>query len=182
MDAKFASTYNYSVEAASTIKTKIVPVPPPEVFEEIVRAKVQQRRDEEKRQQWREEVVSIATALDETVSALQASDGGLKAGDAIGSERAKAVQATIKALAGDYQGKLTTNHWAVVASTDLRREADDHLDQVVKDADKLVGLVTGAAEAGQDTAGSLCADALAHLGGFQAALQKIIAAVKPAQA
>src|SRR6185436_1943111 len=62
VDAKYASTYNFAVEGASSIKTKIVPVPPPSVFEETVRAKIKERRDWEQRLRWTDQARGILSS------------------------------------------------------------------------------------------------------------------------
>lgn len=44
VSASFAAKYQYSAEGSSLMRTKLVPVPPPALFEERVRALIAQRR------------------------------------------------------------------------------------------------------------------------------------------
>jgi len=131
VDAKYASTYNYAVEASSLVKTKIVPVPPPSVFEETVRAKIQQRREEEERLRLTEQVNAILPGLS---SSAQAIVDGLPATDAAASsyKRSSAVelQDAVTKLQEDYNG-LTTEHWTIIRSVQDREVADNALASAV---------------------------------------------------
>ena len=42
VDASYASSYNYNLEASSIVKTKLVPIPPPAILEERLRAELEQ--------------------------------------------------------------------------------------------------------------------------------------------
>ena len=47
VSASFAAKYQYSAEGSSLMRTKLVPIPPPALFEERVRALIAQRRTPE---------------------------------------------------------------------------------------------------------------------------------------
>jgi hypothetical protein len=44
VDARYASSYNFSAEMTSKVKTKLVPVPPPAILDERIRALLEQER------------------------------------------------------------------------------------------------------------------------------------------
>ncbi|MEH0195738.1 hypothetical protein V7S57_08370 [Caulobacter sp. CCNWLY153] len=44
VSASYAAKYQYSAEGSSLMRTKLVPIPPPALFEERVRALIEQRR------------------------------------------------------------------------------------------------------------------------------------------
>jgi hypothetical protein len=139
VDAKFASTYNYAVEGSSLVKTKIVPVPPPQVFEEIVRAKVQERKDWEQRMRWTDQARSTLTTAGNSADSMITDINGLvksvinvKQGDAAG------IQSSVLDIQEGYK-QMTTDHWAVIkGSVRLREAADNALKKAIDDAQKLV--------------------------------------------
>ena len=45
MDANYSNKYSYSVEGASLLRTKLVPVPPPSVLEDRIREVMQIERE-----------------------------------------------------------------------------------------------------------------------------------------
>ena len=130
VDAKYASTYNYAVEASSLVKTKIVPVPPPTVFEEVVREKVQQRREEQERLRLTEEVRSILPSLSSSAQTLLADDEVLPKTEVAAStyRRGEAVELSdaLEKLQEDHRG-LSTEHWAIIRSVRDREVADEAL-------------------------------------------------------
>jgi hypothetical protein len=141
VDAKYASTYNYAVEGSSLVKTKIVPVPPPQVFEEIVRAKVQERRDWEQQMRWTDQARSILTTVGSSVdSILSDEDGLMKSLNMFGNDNAAKIQISVLSLQEEYN-QMTTDHWAMIkGSVQLREAADKALDSGVKGSQHLVDL------------------------------------------
>ncbi len=47
VDAKYSQKYDYSVEGSTSIRTKLVPVPPPAILEERIRNEMEKRAEEE---------------------------------------------------------------------------------------------------------------------------------------
>jgi hypothetical protein len=141
VDAKYASTYNYAVEGSSLIKSKIVPVPPPQVFEEIVRSKIKQRREEEQRLRWLDQArTTLAGVETSTDTALADKDGLLQAVTTFKKANAEKVQGSINGIQDEYN-RMTTDHWAVIPnSVSLRQAADNALNTAVENAQKLVDL------------------------------------------
>lgn len=141
VDAKYASTYNYAVEGSSLIKSKIVPVPPPQVFEEIVRSKIKQRREEEQRLRWLDQArTTLAGAAASAATALTDKDGLLQSVTTFKKTNAVKVQDSINGIRDEYNG-MTTDHWAVIPdSVSLRQAADNALNTAVENAQKLVDL------------------------------------------
>lgn len=138
VDAKYASTYNYAVEASSLIKTKIVPVPPPEVFEETVRAKIQERRDWENQQRLIEQVKAILPGLSGAADTILTNADFLPADvTSYKWEDAVGLQNALKKLNEDY-GALTTAHWAIIQSVEDRSVADTALGDSIKTANDIV--------------------------------------------
>lgn len=138
VDAKFASTYNYAVEGSSLIKTKIVPVPPPQVFDEIVRAKVQERRDWEQRMRWIDQARTILTHTASSAQSIQTDANGLaaKAMD-FTKENAETVQNAVLNLRDEYH-RMTLDNWSVFSGgVELRKDADTAMDTVINDAQNL---------------------------------------------
>lgn len=144
VDAKFASTYNYAVEGSSLVKTKIVPVPPPQVFEEIVRAKVQERKDWEQRMRWTDQARSILTGVSNSVNTTLADGNGL--GESInmfGKDNADKVQNSVLNLQDDYN-RMSTDHWAVITgSVRLREAADNTMKSIIENTQKLADAYAG---------------------------------------
>jgi hypothetical protein len=139
VDAKYASTYNYAVEGSSLVKTKIVPVPPPQVFEEIVRAKVQERREWEQRMRWTDQARSILTAAANTAySTISDGEGLGKSLITFKRDNAVKVRDPVLNLQDEYN-QMTTDHWAVIKnSVRLREAADNELESIVENTRKLV--------------------------------------------
>lgn len=144
VDAKYASTYNYAVEGSSLVKTKIVPVPPPQVFEEIVRAKVQERREWEQRMRWTDQARSILTGVSNSVDTTLADGNGLgKSINLFGKDNADNVQNSILSLQDDYN-QMSTDHWAVITgSVRLREAADNKMKSIIENTQKLVDAYAG---------------------------------------
>ncbi|MES1241370.1 MAG: hypothetical protein ABUT39_07110 [Acidobacteriota bacterium] len=131
VDAKYASTYNYAVEASSVVKTKIVPVPPPAVFEEIVRAKVQERREWERRLRLTEEARALFLGQMGAVDAMLAR---LAAISTVANEDNRSKSAALYEAAAKLQeshGALTNEHWALTRSVADRAAADSRMSAVL---------------------------------------------------
>lgn len=131
VDAKYASTYNYAVEASSVVKTKIVPVPPPAVFEEIVRAKVQERRDWERRLRLTEEDKTIFLGQMGAVDSMLATLAGIST---VENEENKTKAAALYEAATRLQeshDSLTNEHWALTRSVADRAAADGRMSAVM---------------------------------------------------
>lgn len=131
VDATFSSKYAYSVEGSSLIKTKIVPVPPPQVFEEAVRSKAKERKEWAKR-------FALLRFSKHLLPAI--SDSGIKAKDAmflfIDADKvndkltdfsyvaADEFKISVESMNEEYQ-KLTNDHWAVIEKVEDRRLMDN---------------------------------------------------------
>lgn len=131
VDAKYASTYNFAVEASSIVKTKIVPVPPPAVFEEIVRAKVQERRDWERRLRLTEEAKTIFLGLVGAADAMLATLAGITAVvTSDNKEKAGALHEAATRLQESHNA-LTNEHWALTRSVADRAAADGRMSAIL---------------------------------------------------
>ncbi len=131
VDAKYASTYNYAVEASSVVKTKIVPVPPPAVFEEIVRAKVQERRDWERRLRLTEEAKTLFLGQ---VGAVDAMLPKLAEITTVVNTENKNKAIALREAATKLQeshNTLTNEHWALTRSVADRAAADGRMSAIL---------------------------------------------------
>jgi hypothetical protein len=131
VDAKYASTYNYAVEASSVVKTKIVPVPPPAVFEEIVRAKVQERRDWERLLRLTEEAKTLFLGQ---VGAVDAMLPKLAEITTVVSTENKNRSVSLHEAATKLQeshNALTNEHWALTRSVADRAAADGRMSAIL---------------------------------------------------
>lgn len=175
VDAKYASTYNYAVEGSSSIKTKIVPVPPPQVFEEIVRAKLQERREWEQRMRWTDQSRSLLTGVSNSVDTIKANKDGLD--EAIASfdkTNAENVNKTILALQEDYN-RMTTDNWSVITgSVTFRQAADNSLKTIVTNAQKLVAAYSEETSPEIDDIDDLIAGLKTELGSFKDSIGEIL--------
>ncbi len=125
VDAKFSSTYNYSLEASSTIKTKIVPVPPPPVFEEVLRTKLAEARAVQKR--WLLRSQGIATIKTIALAAQQALDLIAKAGGQFMAAFREALATALTNVRSSAAG-LTDELWANIGTVAERKAIDESLD------------------------------------------------------
>lgn len=134
VDAKYASTYNYSVEASSLVKTKIVPVPPPPVFDERVRAKAQERKEWEKRMRLLRQVKAIIPGIiNQSTDLLNEKNCPTSAA----SSKFATFQTGILTLKDEYD-KLTTDHWSVITNVKDRAITDGAMASTVNGAEQLV--------------------------------------------
>ncbi|HET9225972.1 MAG TPA: hypothetical protein VFR31_04855, partial [Thermoanaerobaculia bacterium] len=137
VDARYASAYNYAVEASSVVKTKIVPVPPPTIFEEIVRAKLQERREGERRLRLNEEAKAAFLAQ---MGAVDATLAKLSDISTMKNEANKAKAMALREAAARLQerhGSLTNEHWALTRSVEDREAADGRMNAIVARANEL---------------------------------------------
>lgn len=132
VDAKYASSYNYSAESSSVVKTKISPVPPPAAFEEILQEKLKERRQNRERLRWKMQVKNILTALIERSNAMLTSSTALAYSGTSPTKAKKeslsgAISSGMQKLQSDYTS-LTLDHWAVISSLVDRENADNALE------------------------------------------------------
>lgn len=135
VDARYSSKYNYNVEGSSMIKTKIVPIPPPDVLEEIIRAKIQERKDWEEHQRLTDQVKRILPSLLESAEALQEVVTQLwGSGD---HNKAEKLQDDVRSLQTSYED-LTTDHWVIIADEQRRQVTDNAMNTLVSNAQELM--------------------------------------------
>lgn len=132
VDAKYSSTYNYTVEASSVVKTKIVPVPPPTVLEEIIRAKVQQRKELERQVRIAGEGKIIVMAQLSLVTTMISDTNqlGVAATQANRDLSNKLDAAGVNLKKG--HASLTDEHWALGATAADRTADQALLDSVLE--------------------------------------------------
>jgi hypothetical protein len=138
VDAKYSSTYNYAVEASSVVKTKIVPVPPPTILEEIIRAKVQQRKDSERQLRLAAEaqvVVAAQIALAATMS-TDASKALIP-----NSELSGKLDAAAQNLKKGHAA-LTNEQWSLGGTALDRTAAEEQLAAVTEKVAAIKGLLS----------------------------------------
>lgn len=134
VDAAFSSKYAYSVEGSSLIKTKIVPVPPPQVFEEAVRNKAQERKEWAKRFALLRFSKSLLPSLGDSSVKIAESIVPYKAsvddqGEDVFPDNTPEYNATndiansLTGLIEEY-AKLGNDHWSVIENVDDRRLLD----------------------------------------------------------
>lgn len=159
VDAKYASTYNYAIEASSLVKTKIVPVPPPTVLEEIIRAKVKERRD------WLrllDEAKAVFQGQKDTVGAMRTDANSLVA--LLDDERAalpgKLTANVTKLKEG--LGSLSDQHWGLGGIAMDRTAIKSHVDAIDEATKGIAAFYAGTAGAtdGFDTLRSTLIDKL----------------------
>jgi hypothetical protein len=135
VDATFASKYAYSVEASSLIKTKIVPVPPPQVLEEFVQGKAKERKEWAKRYALLRVAKNlfplIANSGTETAKSIApflaaiTADDEYKAPDPhISFDTANTISTSLVSIKEEY-AKLTNDHWVVIENVNDRRTLDN---------------------------------------------------------
>jgi len=139
VDAKYASKYNYKAEASSVIKTKITPVPPPAVFEDILQGKLQERRQGQERLRWKMQAKNILKVLLDRLNTMLSNSASFAyVGPASGNEPTSAkresvsssISSALQKLHTDYNS-LTLDHWAVINSLADREKADDQLKNAI---------------------------------------------------
>lgn len=175
VDAKYASTYNYAVEGSSLIKTKIVPVPPPQVFEEIVRAKLKERREWEQHMRWTDQARAILTGVSNFVDTILKEDGELDTAISTFSKtNAGNVNNAITLLQEDYN-RMSTDHWAVISgSVALRLAADNSFKTIAAHAQNLVAAFSGETSPDTSEIDDIIADLKTGLGSFKGSVVEIL--------
>ncbi|MBA7672097.1 hypothetical protein ES703_80269 [subsurface metagenome] len=157
VDATYSSTYNYSVEGSSLIKTKILPIPPPTVLEEIIRAKLAQRREEIEYEQnlnyltrQLPEIKSLAENLyiPPTTTNLTKSD-------------ANQLKDGITKISRKYY-EITLEQWVIIANLEEREIADGALEVSNENVNKLLELFLPGEEdkVSDHNVGGSCLDAI----------------------
>lgn len=146
VDASYASTYNYSVEGSSLIKTKILPIPPPTVLEELIREKVAERREEIEQTQYLEHLNKLLPEIISLVekSKMPGSTATLKKVDA------DTLKASIDEISGKYYS-IRPEYWVIIANINEREIADNALDLVNENMTILINLYPAGDEFPSDT-------------------------------
>jgi hypothetical protein len=177
VDAKYASTYNYAVEASSVVKTKIVPVPPPTVFDEIVRAKLQERREAEKRLRLTEEARAILQGqVTASTNMLGAADLLSAVPSTENKDKAAALLATANRLKEDHDS-LTNDHWAMGRSVADRATADTRIAAALARIKDLCAFFT--AGTGPAEPADLLTAIKSELTGYKAAIGVVLSKLPP---
>lgn len=136
VDATFSSKYAYSVEGSSLIKTKIVPVPPPQVFEEAVQSKAKERKEWAKRYALLRFSKGLLPAIGDSASEVASS---IESADTTAPDisEIEEIKGSIESMSEEYD-KLTNDHWAVIEGVEDRRSLDQTFANLKKQADKLM--------------------------------------------
>lgn len=178
VDAKFSSTYNYSVEASSLVKTKIVPVPPPAVFEEVVRAKMQERRDAEERFRLTVQLEAMLPRLVNSANAITGDEYNFPKSDSdLTQGLALALDEKLAKLREDY-GRLTIDQWAIVRSVQDRQTADTALERA---AAQMAAILEGYPDEDPDTLPVDGAEALKSLQAVESRLKQFAKKIEEIQ-
>ncbi len=135
VDAAYSSTYNYSVEGSSLIKTKILPVPPPTVLEEIIRAKLAQRREEIDYEQNLNYLTKVLPEIKILVDNLIIPENSIT----LTKSRMNQLKDGITKINNKYYG-IKPEQWIIIADLEEREIADGALEVSNDNMDKLLGL------------------------------------------
>lgn len=156
VDATYSSTYNYSVEGSSLIKTKILPVPPPTVLEEIIRAKLAQRREEI---EYEQNLNYLTNRLPEIKNLVERLD---IPANTVSLTKSKAVQLNdgITEISGKYY-EIKPEQWVIIDNLREREIADGALEVTNENMDKLLELFPPDGDhVSDDDAGNACLAAI----------------------
>lgn len=140
VDASFASKYGYSVEASSLIKTKIVPIPPPQVLEEAVQNAAKERKEWAKRFAILRYTKHLLPAISDSAKEIKSELDLLLGKDTFTAPdfaQAKAFNIGITSLQEEY-AKLTNDHWAVIENVKDRRLLDNLFTNLMKGDSQLL--------------------------------------------
>jgi len=148
VDATFASKYAYSVEASSLIKTKIVPIPPPQVLEEAVQSKAKERKEWAKRfallRFSKNLLPAIADSGSDTAKQIEAylelkdvSDTVTQSSSAPDYTSVVEIKFSLESLNEEYE-RLTNDHWSVIENVKDRRILDNNFENLTKSASSLM--------------------------------------------
>ena len=138
VDATFASKYAYSVEASSLIKTKIVPVPPPQVFEEAVQSKAKERKEWAKRFALLRYAKNLLPAIADLGNKAETiispytnvidGDEYIAPSDHLKYDKALEINVATTSISDEYV-KLTNDHWAVIEGVQDRKYLDNIIEK-----------------------------------------------------
>lgn len=139
VDASFASKYGYEVAASSLIKTKIVPIPPPQVLEEAVQNAAKERKEWAKRYALLRFSKTVLPAISTDAESIN-TDLGTYLVD--GAELPKfseisEIKIGLEALNDEY-AKLTNDHWSVIEDVKDRRILDTSFENIIGGLDDLM--------------------------------------------
>ncbi|MEP1032371.1 hypothetical protein [Ekhidna sp.] len=146
VDASFSSKYGYEVAASSVIKTKIVPIPPPQVLEEAVQNAAKERKEWAKRfALLRYSKIVFSDISDSAVKSKEVIGGFLEhteGGETVPASTpdygaAKTIQDDLISLNEEYV-KLNNDHWSVIEKVKDRRNLDTYFDSINKSVTKLM--------------------------------------------
>ena len=147
VDASFASKYGYEVAAASVIKTKIVPIPPPQVLEEAVQNAAKERKEWAKRfALLRYSKVVFSDIKESGSSTKEYISQFFKHKDTEGNQieartpeyqEATEIQIGLESLITEYD-KLSSDHWSVIEDVKDRRILDTYFQSLSKSVTKLM--------------------------------------------
>lgn len=146
VDASYASTYNYSVEGSSLIKTKILPIPPPTVLEELIREKVAERREEIEQAQFLEHLHKLLPEIIHLVDQLEIPVASMDFKKAVANK----LKAGIDEISGKYYS-IRPEYWVIIANINEREIADNALDLVNENMTTLINLYPAGDEFPSDT-------------------------------
>jgi hypothetical protein len=183
VDANYSSTYNFSVEGSSSIKTKIVPIPAPTLLEERIHALLEESKDEEERN---ENLYGIKIALPIIINAardlalgdtaneiLKTSEGDLTK-DIITANSEK-LKLDIDLINQNHAG-ITDAQWAVVGNLVHRQYADQYIQRLVSNA----GIIASFEEGGDlDAIKEVVASVKSDLKTYGDHMQGILSALPP---
>ncbi|WP_421765349.1 hypothetical protein [Ekhidna sp.] len=148
VDASFASKYGYEVAAASVIKTKIVPIPPPQVLEEAVQNAAKERKEWAKRfallRYSKNLLPAIATSGSKTNELinpfleLKDGDGAItQTKSAPSYSQVTDIKIGLESLNDEFT-KLTNDHWSVIENVKDRRLLDNLFENLLKTLGKIM--------------------------------------------
>lgn len=148
VDASFSSKYGYEVAAASVIKTKIVPIPPPQVLEEAVQNAAKERKEWAKRFALLRYSKVLLPAIAESGSKTNESIIEfleLKDGDGTVTQTKSSpsysqitdIKIGLESINDEYF-KLTNDHWAVIENVKDRRLLDNLFENLLKTLGKIM--------------------------------------------
>ncbi len=137
VDANYASKYSYSVEGSSLMKTKIVPLTPPAILEELIRANADARRQRDERMR----LIEQSTAFLGEIESMAATVLGTLVGndptlDPENIDHASLIKDEINFLFETFT-QLTFDHWAIIANNYGRRGCDTSIAAALTKAESI---------------------------------------------
>ncbi len=137
VDASFASKYGYEVAASSLIKTKIVPIPPPQVLEEAVQNAAKERKEWAKRYALLRFSKTVLPAISTDAESIKTDLGTYLADAPPSFPDISKIKIGLETLNDEY-AKLTNDHWAVIEDVKDRRILDLAFENLIKGLDDLM--------------------------------------------